>query len=40
MYTKLYFQIKKINIGHDGKGSEQKWFLKTVKIEKKDEHYV
>ena len=34
-----FVQIKKINIGHDGKGAEQQWFLKSVTIEKKDEVY-
>ncbi|CAF0906528.1 unnamed protein product [Adineta steineri] len=33
-------KIKKINIGHDGKGSEQQWFLKSIKIEKNDELYT
>ncbi len=35
----FFNQIKKINIGHDGKGSEQQWFLKTIQIEKKHEQY-
>ncbi|CAF3864693.1 unnamed protein product [Adineta steineri] len=33
-------KIKKINIGHDGKGNEQQWFLKFIKIEKQNEHYT
>ncbi|CAF3856631.1 unnamed protein product [Rotaria magnacalcarata] len=33
-------RIEKINIGHDGQGNEQKWLLKSVRIEKNDEHYV
>ncbi|CAF0753759.1 unnamed protein product [Rotaria sp. Silwood1] len=33
-------KIKKINIGHDGEGSERQWFLKSIQIDKKDEHYT
>ncbi|CAF3803025.1 unnamed protein product [Rotaria sordida] len=34
-------KIKKINIGHDGgEGTDQHWFLKSIQIEKKDEHYT
>ncbi|CAF3891735.1 unnamed protein product, partial [Adineta steineri] len=33
-------KIKKINIGHDGKGDEQQWFLKSIAIEKNDELYT
>ncbi|CAF2520074.1 unnamed protein product [Rotaria sp. Silwood2] len=33
-------KIEKINIGHDGKGNEQKWFLKAIEIEKNDEYYL
>ncbi|CAF0819854.1 unnamed protein product [Rotaria sp. Silwood1] len=33
-------KIEKINIGHDGKGNEQKWFLKSIEIEKNDEYYM
>ncbi|CAF1216392.1 unnamed protein product [Adineta steineri] len=33
-------KIKKINIGHDGKGNDQQWFLKFIKIEKQNEHYT
>ncbi|CAF4355934.1 unnamed protein product, partial [Adineta steineri] len=33
-------KIKKINIGHDGKGGEQQWFLKSIAIEKNDELYT
>ena len=35
----FFSQIKKINIGHDGKGADQQWFLKSITIEKKDEVY-
>ncbi|CAF4501710.1 unnamed protein product [Rotaria socialis] len=33
-------KIEKINIGHDRKGNEQEWLLKSIRIEKNDEHYV
>ncbi|CAF2907936.1 unnamed protein product [Rotaria sp. Silwood2] len=33
-------KIKKINIGHDGEGNERQWLLKSIQIDKKDEHYT
>ncbi|CAF1064509.1 unnamed protein product [Rotaria sordida] len=33
-------KIQKINIGHDGKDDEQRWFLKSIEIEKNDEYYL
>ena len=32
-------KIKKINIGHDGKGDAQQWFLDSITIDKAYEHY-
>jgi len=32
-------KIKKINIGHDGKGADHQWFLESITIDKGDEHY-